>query len=131
MWDGFESGEIEAGETTISRWGGLGPPLLLLHGFPETHLTWRALAPRLARRFTVVCSDLRGYGRSGCPPSTPKRTWRRCEIQPGCTPSARSTARRTAGNLAGMGRRGPRLAFFPEEAPHECAEALEGFFSDP
>lgn len=51
--------------------GGSGPPLLLLHGFPETHLMWRDIAPRLPARFTVVCADLRGYGASGCPPSTP------------------------------------------------------------
>lgn len=51
--------------------GGSGPPLLLLHGFPQTHLMWREVAPRLARRFTVICADLRGYGRSGCPPSAP------------------------------------------------------------
>jgi haloacetate dehalogenase len=44
--------------------GGSGPPLLLLHGFPETHLCWHLVAPRLARSFTVVCPDLRGYGRS-------------------------------------------------------------------
>jgi haloacetate dehalogenase len=44
--------------------------LLLLHGFPETHLMWRDIAPLLAERFTVVCADLRGYGRSGCPPSS-------------------------------------------------------------
>lgn len=70
--NGFESGEIETAETTIfARWGGSGAPVLLLHGFPQTHLMWRALAPRLARRFTVVCADLRGYGRSGCPPSDP------------------------------------------------------------
>jgi haloacetate dehalogenase len=49
---------------------GSGPPLLLLHGFPETHLMWRDVAPILARRFTVVCADLRGYGASGCPPSS-------------------------------------------------------------
>jgi haloacetate dehalogenase len=42
----------------------------LLHGFPQTHLMWRRVAPRLARHFTVVCADLRGYGRSGCPAST-------------------------------------------------------------
>jgi haloacetate dehalogenase len=63
---------VETGETSIfARWGGSGPPLLLLHGFPETHLMWRKLAPLLSRRFTVVCADLRGYGQSGCPPSAP------------------------------------------------------------
>jgi haloacetate dehalogenase len=63
---------IETGETSIFvQVSGAGPPLLLLHGFPETHLMWRGVAPILARRFTVVCADLRGYGRSGCPPSAP------------------------------------------------------------
>jgi haloacetate dehalogenase len=70
--ESFESVEIETGETIIfARWFGSGPPLLLLHGFPQTHLMWRAVAPLLARRFTVVCADLRGYGRSGCPSSAP------------------------------------------------------------
>ena len=72
VMDGFEAAEIDTGETTIfARWGGSGPPLLLLHGFPETHLMWRGVAPLLAGDFTVVCADLRGYGRSGCPPSAP------------------------------------------------------------
>jgi haloacetate dehalogenase len=63
---------VDTGETSIfARWGGHGPPLLLLHGFPETHLMWRKVAPLLTRRFTVVCADLRGYGQSGCPRSTP------------------------------------------------------------
>src|SRR5919197_1671734 len=66
------SAEIRTDETTIFvRWYGCGPPLLLLHGFPETHLMWRSVAPLLARNFTVVCADLRGYGRSGCPVSAP------------------------------------------------------------
>ena len=70
MLDGFVSAEIEAGDAVIFvRWSGSGPPLLLLHGFPQTHLMWRGVAPLLARRFTVVCADLRGYGRSACPPS--------------------------------------------------------------
>jgi haloacetate dehalogenase len=43
----------------------------LLHGFPQTHLMWRSVAPFLARRFTVICADLRGYGHSGCPASAP------------------------------------------------------------
>jgi haloacetate dehalogenase len=72
MLDGFETTEIQTGETSIFvRWSGSGSPLLLLHGFPETHLMWGAVAPLLARRRTVVCADLRGYGGSGCPASTP------------------------------------------------------------
>src|SRR5205085_1301615 len=66
----FRTAEIDTGETTIfTRSLGSGPPLLLLHGFPQTHLMWRDVAPDLARDFTVVCADLRGYGQSGCPPS--------------------------------------------------------------
>jgi haloacetate dehalogenase len=75
MLDGFETTEIQTGETSIFvRWSGSGSPLLLLHGFPETHLMWGAVAPLLARRRTVVCADLRGYGGSGCPASTPDHT---------------------------------------------------------
>ncbi len=48
--------------------GGSGPPLLLLHGYPQTRVMWRAIAPLLARHFTVVVPDLRGYGRSDKPP---------------------------------------------------------------
>lgn len=71
MFDDFAEAEIATGETTIFvRHGGAGPPLLLLHGFPQTHLM-RGIAPLLAERFSVVCADLRGYGRSGCPPSAP------------------------------------------------------------
>jgi haloacetate dehalogenase len=72
MFDGFECSSIDVGETTIFfRHGGAGIPLLLLHGFPETHLMWHRVAPALAQEFTVVCPDLRGYGASGKPPSTP------------------------------------------------------------
>ena len=68
--DDFTTAEIQTGETSIFvRSAGAGPPLLLLHGFPQTHLMWRHVAPLLARDFTVVCADLRGYGRSGCPES--------------------------------------------------------------
>src|SRR5829696_4746166 len=70
MMDDFTTSEIQTGETGIfARSYGSGPPILLLHGFPETHVMWRSVAPLLARHFTVVCADLRGYGRSGCPPS--------------------------------------------------------------
>ena len=51
--------------------GGEGPPVLLLHGFPETHLAWREVAPRLAHRHRVMCPDLRGYGQSDKPRATP------------------------------------------------------------
>jgi len=49
--------------------GGSGPPLLLLHGFPQTHAMWHKVAPALAHSFTVVCADLRGYGDSSKPPT--------------------------------------------------------------
>jgi haloacetate dehalogenase len=70
--ENFASQQIDTGDTTIFvRSSGSGAAWLLLHGFPETHLMWRGVAPALARRFTVVCADLRGYGQSGCPASTP------------------------------------------------------------
>src|SRR6188768_2464255 len=71
MMDGFETKTIGTGDTGIFvRTAGSGPPVLLLHGFPETHVMWRDVAPLLARDFTVVCADLRGYGQSGCPASS-------------------------------------------------------------
>jgi len=63
---------IDTGEAVIRvRHGGSGPPLLLLHGHPQTHLMWHAIAPRLAQDFTVVAPDLRGYGESSKPATTP------------------------------------------------------------
>lgn len=56
------------GQRIRLRRGGAGPPLLLLHGNPETHLMWHRVAPALAARFTVVAPDLRGYGFSSKPP---------------------------------------------------------------
>jgi len=61
---------VDTGEASIFvTSAGQGPPLLLLHGFPQTHLMWRDVARALSQDFTVVCADLRGYGRSSCPPS--------------------------------------------------------------
>jgi haloacetate dehalogenase len=68
--DDFESVDVASASTTIHvRRGGSGSPLLLLHGFPETHLMWRDVTPVLGTEFTVVCADLPGYGASGCPTS--------------------------------------------------------------
>lgn len=68
---GFEHLSIDTGEGNIEVWkAGQGEPLLLLHGFPQTHLTWHKVAPKLAENFTVILPDLRGYGDSFCPPSS-------------------------------------------------------------
>ena len=69
--DDFETAEIKTGDNTIFiRRYGKGSPLLMVHGFPRTSQMWRYVAPHLASDHTVICVDLRGYGRSGVPAST-------------------------------------------------------------
>jgi haloacetate dehalogenase len=71
MFEGFTLDRVDVGDAVLRvRHGGSGPPVLLLHGHPRTHATWNKVAPVLARRFTVVCPDLRGYGESSKPATT-------------------------------------------------------------
>jgi haloacetate dehalogenase len=72
MFAGFAEHRLETARGTVfARVGGDGPPLLLLHGYPQTHLMWRAAAPLLAERFTVVAADMPGYGASFRPVPAP------------------------------------------------------------
>jgi haloacetate dehalogenase len=75
LFEGFTLTELplEGGKIRL-RHGGSGPPLLLLHGNPQTHMMWHAVAPAMAERFTVISPDLRGYGGSHKPPATTEHT---------------------------------------------------------
>jgi haloacetate dehalogenase len=77
MYEGFERFEIQTSDPEVKivgRVGGKGPAVLLLHGNPLTHVHWHLVAPRLAKDFTVVATDLRGYGDSGKPRGKPDST---------------------------------------------------------
>lgn len=70
MFEGFDRRHVDTSGARIHLVrSGEGPPLLLLHGYPQTHAMWHQVAPQLARRFTLVIPDLRGYGDSSKPPS--------------------------------------------------------------
>jgi haloacetate dehalogenase len=72
MFEGFERKTIKtSGADILCVVGGSGPPALLLHGYPQTHVMWHSVAPELARSFTVVVTDLRGYGDSSKPEGGP------------------------------------------------------------
>lgn len=70
MLEGFTGARVDVGDAQIAAvHGGSGPPVLLLHGYPQTRAMWHVAAPALAQEHTVVAPDLRGYGDSSCPPS--------------------------------------------------------------
>lgn len=72
MFDGFSLDRVAVGDVVLRvRHGGSGPAVVLLHGHPRTHTTWHRVAPLLATDFTVVCPDLRGYGKSTTVPDEP------------------------------------------------------------
>jgi haloacetate dehalogenase len=72
LFPGFQKKRVRTSGATIHLvTGGEGPPVLLLHGYPETHAMWHKVAPALARDYTVVCADLRGYGDSSKPRGLP------------------------------------------------------------
>lgn len=78
FFPGFRRLDIEAGGVRFAGvMGGAGPPLLLLHGFPETHIAWRKVAPSLARQHTLIIPDLPGYGASAIASTIPRWTKRR------------------------------------------------------
>ena len=72
MFEGFEKHRIAVGDADIfTLTAGAGPPLLLLHGFPQNHAMWHKVAPSLSRHFSLVIADLRGYGESTGPRPDP------------------------------------------------------------
>ncbi|WP_159999330.1 alpha/beta fold hydrolase [Roseomonas sp. 18066] len=88
----LEERQVE-GETVRLRRGGAGPPLLLLHGNPQTHAMWHKVAPVLAQRFTVICPDIRGYGLTQSPPPSADHA----------AHSKRAMARQLLGLMQGLG----------------------------
>ena len=67
--EGFRQSRMAINGVTLSvHRGGAGPALILLHGYPQNHMTWHRIAPRLAQHFDVIIPDLRGYGESDAPP---------------------------------------------------------------
>ncbi len=96
LFPGFESRRLSGdGAELFCRIGGEGPPLVLLHGYPQTHAAWHRVAPSLAKHFKCVIPDLRGYGESSVPePAANHETY-----------SKRAMARDIVAVMAGLGHR--------------------------
>src|SRR5262245_38975016 len=72
LLQGFKRGSVQTSGATINYVAaGSGEPILLLHGYPETHVCWHRIAPELAKHYRVICADLRGYGDSSKPQGLP------------------------------------------------------------
>jgi haloacetate dehalogenase len=75
LFPGFDAGTAAVnGVEIFYRAGGTGPPMLLVHGYPQNHAMWHKIAPRLSQHFTLVIPDLRGYGQSSAPKDDPAHT---------------------------------------------------------
>lgn len=114
LFPGFAGHEIEtSGARIFARTGGSGPPLLLLHGYPQTHVMWHKAAPALAEHFSLVIADLRGYGQSSCPEAEEDRsTYSKRAMALDCVEAMAALGHETfmlAGHDRG-GRAGYRLA---------------------
>lgn len=125
LFPNFEPFRRRVGEIEIAGvQGGSGPPLLLLHGHPQSHLIWHKVAPALADRFTVIATDLRGYGSSAAPPGSEGHE----------NYSKRAMARDQAGLMAQLGfdrfalcahDRGARVAHrLCMDHPHRVSRAM-------
>jgi haloacetate dehalogenase len=110
LFPGFTARRVQTSGASIHTLvGGSGPPLLLLHGYPQTHVEWHKIAPRLAQRFTVVMTDLRGYGDSSKPSDGENH--------------AKYSKRAMAGKALPAGH------FLPEEVPDETLSELMTFLT--
>ena len=116
LFPGFRQERIRTTGATINTLvGGKGPPLLLIHGHPETHVAWWKVAPKLAERFSVVAPDLRGYGDSSKPDGGPGHVNYSKPAPPGHAPGRQ----RSRAGLAEPRRRGRVLL------PCTCAATLQ------
>ena len=103
MFEGFQRGQARIGDVDINYvTAGKGPPVLLLHGYPQNLAMWAHVAPILARNFTVVCGDLRGYGDSSKPTGNADEGSRPAPFRPWHSgPASRSRGWQGAGSWDG------------------------------
>lgn len=111
LFPGFAEHRIKTdGAEIFVRVGGAGPPLLLLHGYPQVHVCWHKIAPELARHVTLVLADLRGYGASSAPPGDAKhRTYSKRAMAEDCLQVMRHLGHERF--VAGGHDRGARVAY--------------------